>query len=208
MELRSNRTLRVGENPVAFLELMHSALQGYHNQVEFEFSLYVSGGQGITLKRTVFRLRNDEHLLTIVKRTISELSANQELAFHSNIYINSIRYIIPLIDFTFSDIKIKENLIYDIHNYLNAPVYLFSSGRSFHGYALDIISMEEWYKFLGKLLLFNDPSGYLENIDSRWIGHSLENGFSALRLSYNSRYYIKSPSYINDFTDVLLKNRF
>lgn len=48
----------------------------------------------------------------------------------------------------------------------------YASGRSFHGYGESFLERDDWVKFMGLLLLANQPR--LEpTVDPRWIGHRL-----------------------------------
>lgn len=68
----------------------------------------------------------------------------------------------------------------------------FSSGRSFHGYGSSLLPMNEWIRFMGLLLLANQPR--LEpTVDPRWIGHRLVAGYSALRWTSNTPHYLGVP---------------
>lgn len=176
-----------------FIELLNE-LGG---KIDFiEFSKYVSGGQGITLQREIFKVAKDNFLKSI-EENITQLKPNEELAVHSNVYFGNECLCVPLIDFAFNSLNDNtENICKQVQRYFGEPLYLYNSGRSFHGYILTLISRNEWYKFLGFLLLLNSPNDAFHNIDSRWIGHSLEFGFSALRLSCNSKYYIQKPEFV------------
>jgi hypothetical protein len=53
-----------------------------------------------------------------------------------------------------------------------------------HGYYFCMIGERDWYKYLGKLLLCNDPVVEDEQVvDSRWVGHSLNKTLHALAIS-------------------------
>jgi hypothetical protein len=107
------------------------------------------------------------------------------------------RFAIPLIDFSFKNLSSNSDMLKKLQASQGAPFFLFASGRSFHGYLIQLISIDEWHRFLGKLLLVNPPNSNYEKIDSRWVGHSLENGFSALRISFNSEFYLRLPSFVD-----------
>lgn len=68
----------------------------------------------------------------------------------------------------------------------------FNSGRSMHAYGLDLMEQHEWLKFLGNVLLMNQVG--IGVSDSRWVGHSLCRGYSALRLTSNNDKYLAVPS--------------
>lgn len=71
-------------------------------------------------------------------------------------------------------------------------IVYYDSGRSIHGYILELMGPAEWHRFLGRLLLMNVP-GSPQIIDTRWIGHRLLGGYSALRWSANTQYHSKAP---------------
>jgi hypothetical protein len=71
----------------------------------------------------------------------------------------------------------------------------YRSGRSFHGYGDTLLTGELWVRFMGLLLLANQPS--LEpTVDPRWIGHRLLAGYAALRWTKNTEHYLSAPSSI------------
>lgn len=185
-------------SPLLFIRMLLE--KNISKNVELEFSKYTSGGQGITLNRFVFRLSLDQGILLKIDELIENLNEGEELAIHSNIYINKKRKCLPLIDFSF--IEFDENTkksVFKIHEYLNTSIYLFKTGRSYHGYSLKKLSPNAWKSYLGFLLLQNRPGNSFEIVDSRWIGHSLEQNFSALRLSNNSKFYLQYPSFSGTF---------
>lgn len=73
----------------------------------------------------------------------------------------------------------------------------YESGRSFHGYGTTLISNEEWIQLMGRLLLVNQPQQH-PIVDSRWIGHRLIAGYSALRWTKNTDDYIQVPKLLKN----------
>jgi hypothetical protein len=73
----------------------------------------------------------------------------------------------------------------------------FDSGRSFHGYGVELLTRDEWIEFKGKLLLLNVPDEP-DIVDQRWIGHRLTKGTSALRWTTHAPKYLKVPSPIDN----------
>lgn len=55
--------------------------------------------------------------------------------------------------------------------------FLLESGRSYHYYGAELLTDEEWRRFIGKCLLMFDY------VDDRYIGHQLVDGHCVLRLS-------------------------
>lgn len=86
---------------------------------------------------------------------------------------------------------------------------LFDSGHSLHGYSTGrVLTEEAWIKFMGMLILANkdhlfDPDT-CQNMkpvfDTRWVGHSLERGFGALRWSCNADKYVHIPRFRGSLT--------
>lgn len=71
----------------------------------------------------------------------------------------------------------------------------YESGRSFHGYGETLLPEPEWVKFMGLLLLANQPR--LEpTVDPRWIGHRLLAGYASLRWTKNTHHYLGMPARI------------
>ena len=57
---------------------------------------------------------------------------------------------------------------------------VLDSGRSYHFWGLELLSEEEWRKFMYRALL-------LDRIDRRWVGHRLIDGQANLRISEKSK---------------------
>lgn len=130
-----------------------------------------------------------------------------ELAFHSNIvHIDNTVSHIPCIDFNISKFTNETTSI--LNERLNKQdsllklitiirdINIYSSGRSFHGYASHLLNESEWREFITSLILFN----YTKNVDEfssivdvRWIAHRLLEGFGSLRWSCNSSHYLQYP---------------
>lgn len=84
---------------------------------------------------------------------------------------------IPLLDL---DIPVDENGIEKIREISFGlgikHAAILNSGRSYHFWGLELLSEEEWRRFMYKALL-------LDKIDRRWIGHRLIDGQANLRIS-------------------------
>ena len=159
-----------------------------------EFSRYIYVSYGVTLSREVFHIKASDLANGWLEDQIELLSEGQELAFHSKVRLNekdNNLYHIPMIDFISK--KSEENIISKIssvNEMLNSNLTLYESGNSYHGYYFLLLNEYNWYKFLGRILLCNPPSRLNEEIvDSRWVGHSLEHGYSALRWSKKTEKY-------------------
>jgi hypothetical protein len=159
--------------------------------ISLEFSIYKSGGQGKTIYRK--KIKINKYFIESIHNLEKGLQQDEELAINSRIFIDKkIRYI-PLCDFSFHYYNQMKSYIYDLSNYLNANIYIYNSGRSHHMYCLKVLTLREWSKYCGHLLLLNPPDKPFYVVDSRWVGHSLEQGFGALRLTANSSFYIQQP---------------
>ena len=129
----------------------------------------------------------------------AELGPNEEMAWHSWAECGGVGFHIPMIDFVSRPTR---SAIYDLGRVLaaemgfNGQLALFDTGRSFHGYFQDLIPERTWPKYLGQLLLLNayDRSPV---IDTRWVGHALVRGFSALRWSNNTDRYRAMPRLVS-----------
>lgn len=53
---------------------------------------------------------------------------------------------------------------------------VLDSGRSYHFWGLQLLTVEDWYRFMYRALL-------LDRIDRRWVGHRLIDGQANLRIS-------------------------
>jgi hypothetical protein len=100
---------------------------------------------------------------------------------------------IPLIDFSSDNEELVLAESEKLAKEYGTNAYLFNSGRSFHFYMNTFLSVEEWVKFMGRILLMNVDQ---EIVDSRWVGHRLLAGYASLRLTANSNQYKKQPTLI------------
>ncbi|MEK7503061.1 MAG: hypothetical protein AAB556_01295 [Patescibacteria group bacterium] len=84
---------------------------------------------------------------------------------------------VPLLDL---DIPVDENGIEKIKEIsLGLGIEhaaILNSGRSYHFWGLELLSDEEWRKFMYRALI-------LDKIDRRWVGHRLIDGQANLRIS-------------------------
>lgn len=129
-----------------------------------------------------------------------QLSQKQELCFHSTVKFHSSEVKqIPMIDFLGRDldrIQVRLKNVLETNIYKN--IYIFDSGKSYHGYSTSLLTQQEWIYFMGSLLLSNLPNEE-QIVDTRWIGHSLRIGESGLRWSHNTSFYGKLPTLIRRF---------
>lgn len=201
----TERAMDSGRHPIH--GLCHFLLD-QHPELLLEFSKYIHLGLGRTLSREIFQVEASNVSPAWLAEQIRGLSHQQELAFHSKALQNDTTYHIPMVDFARVE-SIKTLLIktQPIRESLSIDITLYDSGQSMHGYYFCLIDENEWYKYLGRLLLCDPPFGAEEQIiDSRWVGHSLEHGFSALRWSCNSAIYQSIPQLV-DIASAELRDR-
>lgn len=177
-------------------------------ELVLEFSRYIHLGLGRTLSREIFEVEARNVSPAWLAEEIRGLSPQQELALHSKVLQKDRIYHIPMVDF--ANVESINTLLvktWHLRESLSVDITLYDSGQSMHGYYFCLIGEREWYKYLGRLLLCDPPFGGEEQIiDSRWVGHSLEHGFSALRWSCNSAIY-QSPPQLVDIASTELRER-
>lgn len=164
-----------------------------------EFSKYVYKQYGVTESREIFHAAEDEIDENWLRDQVRNLSGEQELALHSKVMWKSKIYHMPMIDFT--NVHTQEDVgprIQTVDKLLDEDIWIYDSGNSLHGYYFCLIEEGCWNEFLGKCLLCNSPREQPHQIiDPRWIGHSLEHGFSALRWSKNTKRHRSIPHLVS-----------
>lgn len=167
-----------------------------NRDLNLEFSRYIHSGPGRTLSREIFQVPAKSVDVDWLELEAQRLSERQELALHSKVLRNGKAYHIPMVDFVHTGpIPALLTRMEPVRRVLPVDLTLYHSGRSLHGYFFCLIEEGKWYTYLGSLLLCNNPGAELT--DSRWIGHSLEHGFSALRWSCNSDLYESLPEAVD-----------
>lgn len=136
---------------------------------------------------------NPHQMLSFLQAT----PVDQEMAIHSDMRLTDGNHLhLLMIDMSTSSKaqieKIRPFLGYEFFQ----TISWFFSGRSFHGYGKSLITKDNWTKFMGLLLLANQPH-FEPTVDPRWIGHRLVAGYSALRWTSNTNYYLSLPSIID-----------
>ncbi|KAA6327012.1 hypothetical protein EZS27_023961 [termite gut metagenome] len=180
----------IQQTPWLFVEKIIDSFNAKNN-LTLEFSVYKSGGQGITIYRKIKKIKANN--FSLMYSLENDLKKEEELALNSRVYIDKIFRYIPMCDFSFSNYDTVELYLNDIQQYLQTDIYIYKSSRSHHMFAPKLLTLREWSKFCGYLLLMNRPEQPFNVVDSRWIGHSLEQGFGALRFTCNSLYYLQEP---------------
>lgn len=125
----------------------------------------------------------------------AELGPNEEMAWHSWVECKGIGFHIPMIDFIGQPdhsilCELSRMLVTEMG--LNGHFVFFETGRSFHGYFPDLMPERTLPEYLGQLLLLNEHARP-PIIDTRWVGHALVRGFTALRWSHNTNRYKAMP---------------
>jgi hypothetical protein len=169
-------------------------------ELTLEFSRYIHLGYGRTLSRDIFHIKAKHINKDWLADQFFTLGEGQELALHSRVERNGSIFHIPMIDFinTRSAKEVKP-LIKPVDEMIQAEVWFYCSGQSLHGYYFQLIEESRWLDYLAKLLLCNRVKrNSKEIIDQRWVAHSLEHRFSALRWSHNTHKYRKLPRIINE----------
>lgn len=128
-----------------------------------------------------------------VFRYMEQTPRGQEMAMHSDIRLTSeMRVHLVMVDMSTSSKAHLEKLRMFLGDNFFHKISWYGSGRSFHGYGESLLPEAEWVKFMGLLLLANQPK--LEpTVDPRWIGHRLLAGYASLRWTKNTHYYLGLP---------------
>lgn len=161
---------------------------------KLSFSKYDIGEPGFQYiqERKIIHVNRSKFGFDWLEQQINTLKLNQELTWNSNVKIANKLYHVPMIDFEDGiDSEVLKGIASDLISELKLQeLWLLKSGRSFHGYGSPLLSRQEWYHYLGLLLTL--PRNY-PCVDSRWIGHSLKRGYSALRWSHKTNRYKQLP---------------
>lgn len=173
-------------------------IEKYGNDIQFEFSHYIYVPKTINDQRNTFTVSAEE--LTPIKLNDMCNSAPQgtELALHSKVLFQDGAVMhIPMIDLATKAAGIIGRVIDVLPQELLGSVIWFESGRSYHGYGKVLISKEHWVTLMGRLLLVNQHQ-LPPVVDPRWIGHRLIAGYSALRWTRNTDYYLQKPELVKN----------
>ncbi len=115
----------------------------------------------------------------ILREKIASLPGNLALALNAKCILrdDSLRYI-PMMDFKPTPNANSLELLKEFLKRLKRRGIILDSGASYHFYGFDFLDHAQWIRFMGECLLA--PWS-----DSRWIGHSLIEDGSTLRISAN-----------------------
>lgn len=157
-----------------------------------EFSKYRYIPQSFEDQRERIKVPLDEVTSSWLRSQFLSLESGQDLAMHSRLTLDRRVRHIPMIDCATSSRQSVRELQSLLSGVIKADVRLFWSGRSFHCYGIKPVTVTGWARLMGIALLANLPD--VEPIvDTRWVGHRLLGGYSALRWSANSPHYLQFP---------------
>lgn len=182
----------------------------YGTKLELTFSRYKVGppGEQEKRRRSALHIDIDRATGTWLRSILLELGPDEELALHSTVSFGGSSFHIPMIDYD-RDLSIRElrdlglraikSTDYWLPPALLGParLYSFRTGRSYHQYADVLIPERAWFRYLGNILLLNQPSEP-SIVDARWVGHSLRRGYSALRWSLKTTRYVSEPTLVDE----------
>lgn len=174
-------------------------LQGLYGSVaSLEFSYYEYKPQSLLDNRQVFSVGIDEFLDSdFCEGLIAKCPEGRELAVHSVVKTQSgLSLHLPMIDMSTGSAAQLEKLKPFLGESFGKYVW-YKSGRSYHGYGRYMISHQDWIALMGRLLLANQI-GFPPTVDPRWVGHRLIAGYSALRWTKNTLFYIDTPKLISE----------
>jgi hypothetical protein len=194
-ELNLSNALIVEQHPVLLVEKIVARCGA---DLVFTYSRYEVAPpslQALAPRSAVLRVPACDVTPDWVADRLAELGPNEEMAWHSWVECRGVGSHIPMIDFVGHP---PDSVLCELDRVLvaemsfSAHLLLFETGRSFHGYFPDLIPEHTWPKYLGQLLLLNGDEG-CPMIDTRWVGHALTRGFTALRWSHNTSRYRAMP---------------
>lgn len=164
------------------------------------FSYYTYHPQTVADERTEFLVSVEDFLDQEKILDLMELTpSGQEMAMHSDFRLTSdLRMHLVMVDMSTAAKAHLDKLRVFLGDNFFQKIEWFNSGRSFHGYGASLLTESEWIRFMGLLLLANQPR--LEpTVDPRWIGHRLLAGFSSLRWTKKTSYYRSIPAKVEKF---------
>lgn len=170
-------------------------LKRHTEVVAVSVSYYTYTPRSVKDQRTSWEIPISDFLDSeYITRIMENTPTGQELALHSNVRLSEDKHVhLAMIDMSTTARAHLEKLRTFLGDNFYQNIVWYSSGRSFHGYGADLLTETEWHKFMGMLLLANQPN--LEpTVDPRWIGHRLLAGYAALRWTKNTPLYLGFPS--------------
>jgi hypothetical protein len=177
------------------LGFVHSLMDKYGDELTLSFSKYYYRPNSVFDERETFEAPIFDVTTDWLESHVGGLRSNWELAMNSLVRDRRGRSLhVGMIDFIGQpSVSLVRSRVHEMIATKEAKdLVLYDSGRSLHGYLLTLMPPAKWREFLGRLLLMNfvdeDPL-----VDSRWVGHRLIGGFSALRWSSNSSVHASDP---------------
>lgn len=184
-------------HPIGFVQ---SLMGKYGDELTLNFSKYYYRPNSVFDERETFEVPIWDVTTKWFDDQVSGLRPDWELAMNSLVRDKRGRSLhVGMIDFTGRpSVSLVRSRIHELIATKDADDFsLYDSGRSFHGYLLMLMTPAKWREFLGRLLLMNfvneEPL-----VDSRWVGHRLIGGFSALRWSSNSSLHTFGPRLLRE----------
>jgi hypothetical protein len=176
------------------LQVIREIMTQYGDHILFEFSRYRYTPLALDEERSLFQIPAVKMSERTLEDALTELNRDEDLSIHSRVFLeNGLYRHIPMIDFRGSITKEKcETMIGVLGKDEYSPIWLYDSGKSYHGYICCLIDENQWRRFMGTLLLLNLPNKE-EIVDWRWVGHRLRAGYGALRWSCNANSYSIVP---------------
>lgn len=164
----------------------------------FRFSRYPSASQVDPKSCDTLSVNGKDLCKGWLEATLDSLKPSEELALHSDVQVGRQRLHIPMVDFRSRSRapEIERQILSFLSEDLPTELYIFDSGRSFHGYGSNLLQPDQWASFMGLLLLLN-PRDEMGCIDSRWVGHRLVDGYATLRWSCNTDDYQYLPRLVD-----------
>ncbi|MDC8010964.1 hypothetical protein [Tahibacter soli] len=177
------------------VQVAYDLADRYGLELKLSFSEYFYRPQAALDERTTYFVPIVEITPDWVAEKIRSLKPGWELALNSKIIDprNRISHI-PMIDFFSADHPDTDSIAFNeiVGREIANELTLFNSGRSFHAYSTTLLGKGDWIAFMGRLLLLNMPN-LPQVVDTRWVGHRLVGGYSALRWSANSSHHQRMP---------------
>ena len=180
----------MNSHPIIFLE---DLIGKYNAKTIFLFSKYIYAPQTREDIRQNFTVKSSEINKEWVLNQLKNLKPNENISLNSKVLLDGLEMHIPMIDFDTNNIEEINVIVKTLSKEQKCDIYIFNSGRSFHGYFLTLINQEDWYKFMGNILLCNQKNSKIDIVDQRWVGHRLIAGYGTLRWSMNGEHYLQMP---------------
>lgn len=179
--------MKTDESVPAIISIVHSLLRSNKEKVKTLYVAkyrYVPGAISNNKRLEILHIPS----VRFNQKTLSTVSRNMRLGWELGLisHVHTLAgksYHIPQIDFicnksSHNTKQIKKCLksIADVK-----PKWLVDSGNSYHCYGEKLLTEKQWKDFLGRCLLCN-TSGEKPLVDTRWIGHSIIQNFTNLRI--------------------------